>query len=178
MLIFMYPLLLYRWNRGVVNSDKMLNGHYMYTRHKGGSHKDAEWPESDEYPDFNQIKSHQSANWSALSLSHWVRYLPSKKYSIDHGVVGYRLADLYERFENEPMQPRPIFIHNPVKINYSHCEWVGAYTEGLSKAERRQIRMHFKHSAKVFVTPNQVVSIRAKVVSFCIMMSHMKSLLF
>lgn len=162
-----YPEALYCNGRKKLDKAEIFNSNYLYARHKPGY----DWIEEEGLPDFSKIKidpktpsKNQSFNWDRFSEPHWVRFNPQKEYLKEYAVVGFLVETIRNlkqtncELENDLVDVE----HEPVNINYSHCQLV--CLERLKKKKqnkkiRRAIRMAMKHNSKVVLKPNEEINL-------------------
>ncbi len=158
-----YPEALYCNGRKKLDKAKIVNSNFLYARHKPGH----DWNEEEGLPDFSKIKinpkkpsENQSFNWDQYSEPHWVRFNPQKEYLKEYAVVGFLVETIrnIKTFNDELENDFVDVEHEPVKINYSHCQLVCLEKLRLiknNKPVRRALRMAMKHNSEVFLRPNE-----------------------
>ena len=167
-----FPECLKRKGRKTLPEKKINNKNLMYARHKPG----VQWKIGDEFPDFKQIRSDQSFNWSAFSIPVWARFNERQEFFYNYGVMGYsvhtiRNAHLYKQ-ENEQIPEKAFGItHKPLENNYSHCEIFPINAQ--TKIEKRSFRYYLvRINSKRKILPKQYVKKKKNFVEFFIMMGH------
>lgn len=117
----------------------------VYSRHA----PDSVWKRGEKFPDINQIKENQSFNWSAFSIPQWVRFNPEKVYQKEQGVCAFPVYAIRKAHLCADELPEDIFEikHDPIKINYSHCQIYPKYPG------KRAYKMALRHSLKINAKP-------------------------
>lgn len=162
-----FPKPLLQYNKPTFSASKIHHLTNLYARHKPGS----QWKEGDEYPDFDQIRSNQSFNWSAFSLPIWTRFNNRKEYLMDYGVVGYSVYTIKNIHKLDPTIPKSMFgiNHKPEPNNYSHCELI---CKTNVKSHKRAFRMNLKHRCKIHYLPYQKNNFNKNIKDYFIMILH------
>jgi len=162
-----FPKSLLQNNKPTLSESKIHSFTNLYARHKPGT----QWKEGEEYPDFNQIRSNQSFNWSAFSLPIWTRFNDRKEYLMDYGIVGYSVYTVKNIHKLDQTIPENLFgiSHKPDPNNYSHCE---LYCKTNVRSYKRAFRMKLKHRCKIHYFPNQKVNSSKLFKNYVIMLSH------
>jgi hypothetical protein len=162
-----YPDELYQRGRKKLDKSAILSSDYLYARHKPGY----DWNEKEGLPDYTKIKidpenkeKNQSLNWDRFSKPHWVRFNPNRVYQKEYAVVGFLTETIrhIEKYENNSELDLSDMIdveHDPVEINYSHCQiscsdkFRITPTKKEKKSIKRALRMAMRHRSKVFLKP-------------------------
>lgn len=122
--------------------------HIMYWRCKPGS----VWQQNSEVPDFLQIRSDQSFNWSAYSIPLWARFNDKMEFLKDYGIVGFRVSSIVSRPKLFRQKRKAFKInHQPLPTNFSHCE---LDSNGLTTIEKRNARYFLGNCAIVYLKPD------------------------
>jgi|GEM_PF-1622717 len=136
-----FPKCLEKRNRKNIQEKFLLFFNYMFARHKPYS----QWLPEDEYPDFSQIRTNQSFNWSVFSTPIWTRFNNQRQYLKDHGVIGYKVKTIRNTSKYDPQFDDDTFLlkHKPDENNYSHCELY--LNKKITHSQKRKIRITFKN---------------------------------
>lgn len=159
------PKDLLRQGRVAKEDSSFKNHDRLYARHKPG----VGWDEKEGLPDFTQIKMTQSLNWCLYSLPHWCRFNDAGEYLNNYAVVSYshaEITNISEQSEEKRLSGNIKalkIIHDPIELNYSHCELrVMSDLGSINKTDRRAIRAKFKHASSVelkpFERPNRFIN--------------------
>lgn len=162
-----FPKYLIHNGRQTYSSNLILSYNFMYARFPL-----AEWKEGDAFPDFARIRSAQSFNWSSFSIPEWTRFNDKKEYKSGYGVIGYSVKTIKKtnlinpKFDNNTFS----LIHKPITFNYSHCELV--QLKEVTKKNKREIRMTFKHKCIIPIPPGKNRSRLQTLLDYLKMYSH------
>lgn len=146
-----YPSLLLQKKRKKLDTNKIKNWNYLYSRHKPSSN----WNHEEGLPDFTKIKIDQSFNWCNYTIPLWTRFNLEKEYLQEYAVAGIKVKTIREEHTKLDCFDQKIIdiIHDPIDINYSHCQLNTFQT--LNRIDRRQLRATFRHKCKVPLKPNE-----------------------
>ena len=135
-----HPECLLQKGRKVYSPHFILSFNYMFARCPRN-----DWESGEDYPNFGQIRSDQSFNWSVFSIPLWTRFTDAQEYRDGYGVIGYKVKTIRETHIINPVFENDTFniLHKPLLNNYSHCEL--AQLKEVTKKQKRDLRMTFKH---------------------------------
>ncbi len=136
-----FPKCLEQRNRKVIQEKFILFFNFMFARHKPYS----QWLPDDEYPEFSQIRTDQSFNWSVFSTPIWTRFNNQKQYLRDYGVIGYKVRTIKctSKYDNQFEDETLLLKHKPDKNNYSHCELY--LNKEITRKQKRDLRYTLKN---------------------------------